>query len=727
MKNKYFVLFVIVFLSPLWIFAQSERPKVGLVLSGGGAKGFAHIGVLKVIEEAGVPIDVVSGTSMGSIIGGLYAIGYNAEMIEKIILEQNWVDLFNDNITRHEISIQEKLELSRYVGGFPIYGTKVGLPTGLMVGQKVSAMLSRLTWSMHHVEDFDDFPRPFRCVATDIETGKPYVFKSGYLPEAIRASMAIPSVFTPVRIQGKMLVDGGIVRNLPVQEAVDMGADYIIAVDVTNPLFSQKELDSFFEILNQTINFQTVAKRDEQLSMCDLYIYPNIEGYTIFDFFKADSLIHYGEMKAREFLPQLTALADSLKKYNEPVRISAPATDIQFVDIVDVKVSGLSRVPEYVVTSNIGLKIPSRVTPEDIEKAVDRLYGSQLFERVTYQLKSTSDGTILILYVVENTTNLLNFGLNYSNRHDATILLNGTFRNLLGHGSKLSLDNKLGHNRELGVNYFYHTIFKPAVGFGFDVRAKESDFDNFADHVRIARYNLFNMTLGLQLKALLTNGSAIGLNIQRQRTVLDPSVVSNKSIRDITNDYFNTSLELDIDTFDHAVFPVSGMVLHAEGKYFHMLSDPVALDKSFVRYFLDLKRVRKLTKKSAFRYELVTGYYSGDMVPVEQLFYFGGYHYYENYMFPFAGLDYMEIAARNLIIGRTALQFKVFAQQYFSAGLAVGIFHDRYQELFSNGSRIWSGSLSYGMDTPLGPVKFSIASNNREKDLQGYLSIGHWF
>ena len=338
-----FIIFfsIVMFMIPEFIMADQQSPdvpRIGLVLSGGGAKGFAHIGVLKVLEEAGIQADVVTGTSMGSIVGGLYAIGYDAGTMEKLILEQNWADLFNDTFSRREVSILEKDELNRYVGGFPIYQKKINLPSGLLAGQKVSAMLSKLTWSVHHIEDFDDLPRPFRCVATDIETGEPVVLSKGNLPEAIRASMAIPSVFTPVELEGKLLIDGATSRNMPVQEALDMGADFIIAVDVNDPLYPREKLNSLVKILNQTINFQTVSNTKEQIPYCNIFIRPDIDDYTIADFFKADSLIKHGERAARAIWPRLVAVADSLQALGQGNHIFAPAKNIRNIKIVDLKI-----------------------------------------------------------------------------------------------------------------------------------------------------------------------------------------------------------------------------------------------------------------------------------------------------------------------------------------------------------------------------------------------------
>lgn len=221
--NRFVIALVIIFLLPFHFSLgqeQASRPKIGLVLSGGGAKGLAHIGVLRAMEKAGLTPDYITGTSMGSIVGALYAIGYSSDDIEEIVAKLDWDAVLSNKITLNQITFEEKAYYGRYVAELPVKGINVGLPRGLIEGQKLSDYLSRLTRSAHDIEDFSDLPIPFACVAADIATGEPVVLNKGSLPEAIRASMAIPTLFTPVEIDGRLLVDGGLIRNFPVQEEI---------------------------------------------------------------------------------------------------------------------------------------------------------------------------------------------------------------------------------------------------------------------------------------------------------------------------------------------------------------------------------------------------------------------------------------------------------------------------------------------------------------------------
>jgi len=453
------IVFVLLLIFSSQCFAESEipeRPRVGLVLSGGGARGFAHIGVLKVLEEAGIEIDYITGTSMGSIVGGLYAIGYRADELEELVLEQDWDELLYDKISRRSISIEEKEDKEKFIGSFPISGIKISLPKGLVAGQKVSNLISGLMLSVHHIEDFELLPIPFCCIATNISTGEPVILKDGFLPDAIRASMSIPSAFIPIDINGQLLVDGGLVRNLPVCDVKEMGAEIVIGIDVGSPLYSKQELNTLVEIMNQAISFQSVESTINERKQCDILIVPDINEYNILSFNSADSLIARGERSAREILPQLKTLADSLSSFPEYPK-SIPNTRIDSLSIVKIYIQGLRNVSSKLVRGKLQLNEASIITPEELELAINRVYGSGFFERVTYKLEPMDKKYNLFVRVIEKVTNYFRVGLHYDSDLKSAVYLNTTFRNLFTQGSKLSVDLKLSDNLGLTGSYFIYT------------------------------------------------------------------------------------------------------------------------------------------------------------------------------------------------------------------------------------------------------------------------------
>ncbi|MDP2807478.1 MAG: patatin-like phospholipase family protein, partial [bacterium] len=440
-----------------------HQPKVGLVLSGGGAKGFAHIGVLQVFEEAGLRIDYIAGTSMGAIIGALYSIGYTPGQIKEIVIGQNWLDLFDDQVSRRFLPMVEKDHANRFTIIFPIKQGRVGMPSGLISGQKLQTLLTRLTWPAHQVNDFRNLPIPFCCLSTNLENGQRVVLNRGIVSEALRASMSIPTVFVPMEIDGQLLVDGGLVDNLPAAEALKMGADIVVGVDVSADLRSRGQLNSLIDVLDQTINFQTYAWVQEQRKLCQLLVVPDLSGYTPADFAQVEALIEKGEQAAREALPELKKLMDStgLGKATQPRQNLAPPESIF---IYNIEVEGLSQVSRKSVVSELDLKPNSWIQFQKLDMAIDKVYNTQFFERVSYRLEPSQGGVCLRVKVVEKDHQILGLGLRYDSNTNAEILIGLNFRNLLGHSSLLAADLRLGDSPELKLSEFIHPGLGPGLG-----------------------------------------------------------------------------------------------------------------------------------------------------------------------------------------------------------------------------------------------------------------------
>ena len=291
--------------------AQQPRKKVGLVLGGGGAKGAAEVGVLKVLEEADIPVDYIAGTSIGAIVGGLYAIGYDAADIDSLYRNQNWLFLLSDQVKRESETFLSKEEREKYIVHIPLSKErKVSLPTGYVKGQNIFNLFSKLTVGYHQVDDFSNLPIPYRCVAVDLVEGKEVVFSSGSLPLAMRASMSIPGVFAPVEWKGKMLVDGGALNNLPVDVAKEMGADVIICVDLSTGWKKKEELKSASSVVEQLISMMGQNKYRKNMAEADLYINPSLKGYSAASFQSEaiDTMIQRGEQAARQKWDELMAL-----------------------------------------------------------------------------------------------------------------------------------------------------------------------------------------------------------------------------------------------------------------------------------------------------------------------------------------------------------------------------------------------------------------------------------
>ncbi|MFZ3273166.1 MAG: patatin-like phospholipase family protein, partial [Lutibacter sp.] len=290
---------------------EKEDIKVGLVLSGGGAKGFAHVAVLKVLEEAGVRIDYIGGTSMGAIIGGLYASGYSPNQLDSIIKITDFNKILTDDLPRKSKPFYDKEHSEKYILTVPIKDRKLGMPTALSNGQSVLNLLTSLTQHVNSISDFSKLPIPFICIATNLETGKQEVLNKGFLPEAILASGSFPTLLAPVEIDGKLLTDGGIINNFPVDEVKAMGADVVIGVDIQSGLAHKEELNSAVKILNQIVGFQMYKSMEYKYDSLDLVIKPNMETFNVVSFDKSKEIMIAGDLAAREKFGELKSIADS--------------------------------------------------------------------------------------------------------------------------------------------------------------------------------------------------------------------------------------------------------------------------------------------------------------------------------------------------------------------------------------------------------------------------------
>ena len=453
---------------------QSRRPRVGLVLSGGGAKGLAHIGVIKVLEEAGLHVDIVTGVSMGAVVGGLYAISYSPQRLEQMALSTDWYAVLDDTPTRRDLSMEQKTYDEIYNLSLPFKAWKISLPSGAIQGFRITKLLSGLTWPVQNVTNFNEFPRPFAAVATDLETGDAVVLTSGSLAEAIRASMSIPSVFSPVRIGDKTLIDGYVARNIPAQDAKALGADILIGVDVGAQPRSADQIKNIVDIINQTIDFQGREANTRQRKMINILIQPDVTDIGMLDFDDVGTIIHRGEVAAREHWSELVALADSLNSLGPVPRLFYPIS-ADSIYVTELKVDGLERTSKSVIFGAFTKKIPGWLSRKDLNSAVDRIYGTRYYSNVTYNLFPEPGGTSLRIKVLEQKTSYLRFGFHYDPNRKAAVRFNLTRLNWLLPGSFASADVQLGNTTAYDFTYFAAAGGQARVGVRLNVNIQQAD------------------------------------------------------------------------------------------------------------------------------------------------------------------------------------------------------------------------------------------------------------
>lgn len=445
LKHYWLLIFLLVLIiSPDFLFSQtnndSNRPKTGLVLSGGGAKGIAHIGIIKAMEKEGLYPDYIAGTSMGSIIGGLYATGYSADQLDTIVRAIDWSLVLSNNIPLNYISYEEKEYYNRYLVEFPIVEGKLKLPSGMIEGQMLSDVLTHYTWPSMKYESFDDFPIPFRCIATDVSNGKQIVFKDGPLSEALRASMSIPTAFTAADLDTTLAVDGGVVNNFPVEELFKMGADIVIGVNVGDGFLPADEIGSMAGILMQIAMIPSLERISDQIKLCDIYIKPDLKDNSTASFGNYEEILELGYAAGEQNRPKFKELAEKLNiksGNNEFIGIPLETNPIE-IDKIDLV--GNKLVSEKLILSKLGIAIGDTVSRKEIEDGVRRVFGINSFNKVVYHIdKSYADNYVLTVKIREKPPATLKATVHYDNLFSAGILLNLTLRNLLGNPQELLL------------------------------------------------------------------------------------------------------------------------------------------------------------------------------------------------------------------------------------------------------------------------------------------------
>lgn len=720
-----------------------DRPRVGLVLSGGAAKGLAHIGVLKVLEEAGIPVDMVAGTSMGSIVGGLYALGYSADSLEKIALSQNWASLLLDEISRNNFSNDEKDEFDKYMVSFPVKDLRPRLPGGLKTGQNISLFLNRLTLPASAVSDFSQLPRPFLCVAADIVTGEEVVLRKGNLAQALRASMAIPSVFTPVQIGDHLLVDGGIVNNFPADHLKEMGADIIIGVNLGFRLHSEDELNSLSSILEQSIFFRAAEKNKQNQKLVDILIQPDVyKNFTAASFNEAAKLIAEGERAARAMWPQLKALADSLAKYQKsPPVLLPPAPEL--LHITKIQINGLKNVSRSFVFNKIKLDIPGNYNIEDVENAVELLYGTRFFNKVEYSLVQNPDSGInLIFNLNEIDYDLLRIGGKYDSDFKATLFVNSTFRNIFLKGSRLALDFRLGDLSRIKAAYTIHSALHTARSeqwinapwllavfpdVTFSTEFSRYNFYTFTGNVKSALYNISKTNIQLKSTNNFSNSVSLSSDLSLDYSATDAKYVTNNLSDSYTHLFASLGISLLVDTRDSYVVPSRGLFTYIRAESVQDISTGKHGSEDYIRligrWSISLPLIRNRLIMSP---QTMIGYNFKPVSVTDYSLFIGGnsIHPVSEGSFPFPGIEYFEKSGQAVLVQNVQLQFQMFQNHYLIAQGNLGSAQESIYEILMN-RPFYGVCLSYCYNSVVGPLTISVHSSEIHPAPGFFLSFGY--
>jgi NTE family protein len=553
----------------------ASRPKIGLVLSGGGARGLTHIGVLKVLEELRVPIDFIAATSMGAIVGGLSATGMSATEMERRLAEIDWTKMFSDSPPRRDLDIRRKDEDERYP--IPVeLGFRDGrlrFSKGAIEGGNLELYLHEITRPADDIASFDALPTPFRAIATDMVTGNEVVFDRGPLYLALRASMSVPGVFAPVEVDGQIFGDGGLVDNLPVDVMRRMGADIIIAVNIATPLMSREQLSSLVGLTAQTINILTKQNVRASLALLkegqDVLISPDLGSLTYADFTSAAKFIELGEEAARSAAPALAAYALSPEAYREYLaqRRSMPGATEPI--IAQVRVEGTERDNPAVLKAQLESQAGKPFNSAVVDADMSRLYGMGDFERVTYRLIDEQGQRDLVFDVTEKSwgPNFLRFGLNMSSDMQGETFFNF----LIGHkktwlnslGGQWANEVEFGQIRRYSTEWYQPLELKQRFFSSVYGEIRREPAFIYDGDVRVAEYDVLIEQGGVDFGVNLGAWGEVRLGPQYTHYRADPQVALRTFPVAKLNEA-GISLRGQFDQLDDPFFPRHGLRLEAE-------------------------------------------------------------------------------------------------------------------------------------------------------------------
>ncbi|NVK28769.1 MAG: patatin-like phospholipase family protein [Flavobacteriia bacterium] len=724
------------------LYAQ-DRPKVGLVLSGGGAKGFAHIGVLEILDSLGIPVDMVGGTSMGSIMGGLYAIGHSPDDLSDIVTNTNWTFITNPNPERKYLSAYDKNTDERYILTLNVTRNGLVIPSGLNPGEQIINLLSDYTVGYHDELDFTtDLPIPFVCIATDLNTGQEMVMKEGILPLSMRSSMSIPSLFNPFRYRNKYLIDGGTVNNFPADHIKDLGADIIIGVDVQTTFADSLSNPTFLKVLEKTsmyVNAMTTAQRE---NLCDLIIHPDMTGFGVTSFDDAEAIIESGRQAARLNMDQLLAIREQLggpqPKTMEPYL--APSKIL----IDELEVLGIQDTKESILRGNLGFDIGDTVSFDEIDEAMLQLHGTRLYSLANYRAVQRGEKTVLIITVVEKPSQVkTRVGLRYDSDFETSAMLNLTSRNQLFSGSYFSLDLVASSNPRITASYLWDYGNLP--GFGMDLR-----YWRYKSDLRLSDFNLGELnTSDFRLRAYFTKSlrrstyfklgagyHEVGLS--SPVTSLDDIITSgNASLKNLEIFFSGT-----FDDRDRSSYPTKGAFLELEAIAYATTDRsveqlPICVDLSYEHNIhLSSKftirntmyvNANLFTPNATYPYMANYGGYGQNYINNNIKFY--GYHF-SSFTLSYTSADRQTFFYGNhSLMERIEFQYELFKNQFILAGVNGAYVVQDVTKPFDEHVAIPLGGFAfeYGMNSIIGPISVSAHKSTERNDWQFYLNVGFWF
>jgi NTE family protein len=725
----------------------AQRPKIGLVLSGGGAKGISHIGILQAIDSAGLKIDYLTGTSMGSIIGGLYAIGYSGKEIEKISDKLNWDAILSNKPDYSQISIDEKDEYGNYSLELGLKDFKPQIATGLIESETLWLTLNELFMPVYNIKDFSKFNIPFKCIATDLSDGKAVVLSDGEIVSAVRSSMAIPGVFTAINKDSTKLVDGGIIRNFPVTDIKKMGADIVIGVNLFTGLPDISKLNNLLDVFYQITQYRDAEDLVEEKKLCNVIIEPPVEKYSAASFDATDDIMKIGKEIGKLYYPYFKHLADSLNKIY-PTKYSPfgrlPKTEKIHVDAITF--DGIQNTSKSLLLHKIQIKPGNEYTASQISKGFAKAYSSLYYDNVYYELKPTSAGhAVLVCKVKETPLTQLKLGLSYHSYSGAAILANLTVRDLLLDKSRSMF--------KVAAGQYYRFLAEHRQVFG----AKANNFfslsygtDNLPLNIyegakNTSQYHATYSKLDLNYTRVFDINWSLTAGVNHQRNAFSPQIADNFTADGNSSNLY-AYVRSESQTTDRPNFPTHGYEFYTEaGVAFNRKAsirvydnEGIASDSSdivngqpeFYRFIVSYSRFHPLNGKLVFLYNLQAGIALHSQGFVFDDFYMGGIQQVSERQMVFAGLNEGQVTTTSLSSALAGIQYNLSGNLFLTGKFNTAIYNfSTLTKAFDKDQVKWINGFSLGLGYNLGvlPIEFNAMYSPEIGAIYSNVKIGFLF
>jgi NTE family protein len=742
MKKNLFI--IICFFCTACVSGQqmNPRPKIGLALSGGGAKGLAHIGILKAIDSAGLNIDYITGTSMGAVIGSLYSIGYSANQIEAMTRKIDWDILLSNQLSLRSLSMEEKDEYGKYAVELPYINNKLKLPSGIIDGQELWFKFSELYFPVQRIKDFSKFSIPFKCIASDISNGQAIVFDKGDIATAVRASMAIPSLFTPVDYNGYRLVDGGLVRNFPVKDVKDMGADIVIGSSVTTGLSPKEKLNSALNILLQLAFFKEAEDYKKEVPLCDIYIYQPVEGYTMGSFNDADKLIDIGLKEGRKLFPVFKHLADSLNQLygTPPFNVKRlPAPDSVFISSCEIE--GLDKTTKEFFLHTMDFQTNKSYAETTISKLIRRVFGTRYYSSINYSLTPQTDGSTKIVFIVkENPSTYAKVGLHYNAFSGISLIANLTTRDYLTRYSRSMATINIGENIRIKGEHLQYFALRKNIAIIPAIQLESYKINTYTGFVKSGQYRQLYFNGELKAQYSGSRNFTAGIGARYERIDFKPLILSSIEAKG-KNDFFTSFVFFDINTTDKILYPRRGVKLHSEfgllfnqRPYVTFFSNGIPVTnidsfginyENYQRALINAEFYLPVFKKFTFYSLFQTGINFNYKQNLVNNFQIGGLTKTIRNQIIFAGLNETTVSTPSVAAMMFGLNVQVAKNIYLMAKSNASVIN------FISGDNklhlknwLTGHALTFAYNTLIGPLEFSLEYSEQSKKVITYANFG---